>query len=88
MLLEVGINSASRAIYNVSFQLASIQRSFSEFRFLAKDSTTGNAMKSPYVAISQNYMKQVNKIWFQIYQVVKDNCSADIGDSNPQDNLI
>ena len=45
-------------------------------------------MQSPYVAMSQNYMKQVNQIWFQIYQAVKDNCSTDIGGPNPQDDLM
>lgn len=64
------------------------EEAISEFGFLAKHPTTGNAMQSPYVAMSQNYMKQVNQIWFQIYQVVKDNCSADIGGSNPQDDLM
>lgn len=64
------------------------EEAISEFGFLAKHPTTGNAMQSPYVAMSQNYMKQVNQIWFQIYQVVKDNCSADIGEANPQDDLM
>lgn len=64
------------------------EEAISEFGFLAKHPTTGNAMQSPYVAMSQNYMKQVNQIWFQIYQVVKDNCSADIGGANPQDDLM
>ena len=64
------------------------EEAISEFGFLAKHPTTGNAMQSPYVAMSQNYMKQVNQVWFQIYQVVKDNCSADIGGANPQDDLM
>ena len=64
------------------------EEAISEFGFLAKHPTTGNAMQSPYVAMSQNYMKQVNQIWFQIYQVVKDNCSSDIGGANPQDDLM
>lgn len=64
------------------------EEAISEFGFLAKHPTTGNAMQSPYVAMSQNYMKQVNQIWFQIYQVVKDNCSADISGANPQDDLM
>ena len=64
------------------------EEAISEFGFLAKHPTTGNAMQSPYVAMSQNYMKQVNQVWYQIYQVVKDNCSADIGGANPQDDLM
>lgn len=64
------------------------EEAISEFGFLAKHPTTGNAMQSPYVAMSQNYMKQVNQVWFQIYQIVKDNCSGDYGGANPQDDLM
>lgn len=64
------------------------EEAISEYGFLAKHPTTGNAMQSPYVAMSQNYMKQVNQVWFQIYQIVKDNCSSDFGGANPQDDLM
>lgn len=64
------------------------EEAISEFGFLAKHPTTGNAIASPYVQMSQTYMKQVNQIWYQIYQVVKDNCSADYGGANPQDDLM
>ena len=64
------------------------EEAISEFGFLAKHPTTGNAMQSPYVAMSQNYMKQVNQVWFQIYQIVKDNCSGDYSVANPQDDLM
>ena len=48
----------------------------SEYGFLAKHPTTGNAIASPYVSMSSQYMKQSNQIWYQIYQVVKENCST------------
>ena len=64
------------------------EEAISEYGFLAKHPTTGNAMQSPYVAMSQNYMKQVNQVWFQIYQVVKDNCTVDFGGASPQDDLM
>ena len=60
----------------------------SEFGFLAKHPTTGAAIASPYVAMSQQYMKQVNQIWYQIYQVVKENCSVDYQGANPQDDVM
>lgn len=59
----------------------------SEFGFLSKHPTTGAAIASPYVSMSQNYLKQVNQTWMQIYQVVKDNCSGDYG-ASPQDDLM
>lgn len=64
------------------------EEAISEFGFLAKHPTTGNAIASPYVQMSQTYMKQVNQVWYQIYQVVKDNCSVDYGGANPQDDLM
>ena len=26
--------------------------------------------------MSQTYMKQVNQVWYQIYQIVKENCAV------------
>ncbi len=64
------------------------EEAISEFGFLAKHPTTGNAIASPYVAMSQQYMKQVNQVWYQIHQIVKENCSVEYGGSNPQDQLM
>ncbi len=61
------------------------EEAISEFGFLAKHPTTGNAIASPYVAMSQQYMKQSNQIWYQIYQVVKDNSATDIRSSPHED---
>jgi len=60
----------------------------SEFGFLAKHPTTGNAIASPYVSMSQSYMKQVNQSWYQIYQVVKENCSVEYSGGTPQDDVM
>jgi hypothetical protein len=60
----------------------------SEYGFLAKHPTTGAAIASPYVSMAQSFMKQTNQIWFQIYQVVKENCSTEYGGANPQDDLM
>ncbi|MCM1166431.1 MAG: P27 family phage terminase small subunit [Lachnospiraceae bacterium] len=62
----------------------------SECGFLAKHPTTGQAIASPYVLMSQNYMKQVNQVWYQIYQIVKENCAvsaAEISD-DPMERLL
>ena len=60
----------------------------SEYGFLAKHPTTGAAITSPYVTMSQNYLKQVNQCWYQIYQVVKENCSVEYRGPTPQDDLM
>lgn len=59
----------------------------SEYGFLAKHPTTGAACASPYVAMAQQYMKQTNQIWYQIFQVVKENCSVEF-QGTPQDDVM
>lgn len=64
------------------------EQAISEYGFLAKHPTTGNAIASPYVSMSRDYMEQVNAVWFQIYQVVRENCSVEYGGASPQDDLM
>ena len=59
-----------------------------EFGFLAKHPTTGNAIPSPYVAMSQSFSKQANNLWYQIYQVVKENCSVEYKGATPHDDMM
>ena len=63
------------------------EEAISEYGFLAKHPTTGNAIASPYVSMSRDYMKQVNSTWFAIYQIVKENCSVEYGQT-PHDDLM
>lgn len=56
--------------------------------FLAKHPTTGTAIASPYVAMSQSCMKQTNYCWMQIYQIVKENCSVEYQGGTPQDDVM
>ena len=60
----------------------------SEFRIPAKHPTSGNAIASPFVSMSQAYMKQVNQIWYQIYSIIQDNGSAEIDELDPQDLMM
>lgn len=59
-----------------------------EFGFLAKHPTTGNAIPSPYVAMSQSFSKQANNLWYQIYQVVRENCSVEYKGATPHDDMM
>ena len=63
------------------------EQAISEYGFLAKHPTTGAACASPYVQMSQAYMKQINSVWYQIFQVVKENCSEDFV-GTPQDDMM
>ena len=64
------------------------EEAITEYGFLAKHPTTGNAIPSPYVAMSQSFMKQVNNLWFQIYQIVKENNAADYRGMTPHDDAM
>lgn len=64
------------------------EKAISEYGFIAKHPTTGAAIQSPYVAMSREYMKQVNQCWYQIYQIVKENSSDVIpGGATPGDTM-
>lgn len=62
----------------------------SQTGFLAKHPTTGAAIASPYVKMSQDYMKQVNQTWYQIYQLVRENVGGSIADNSddPMERLL
>lgn len=64
------------------------EEAITAFGFLAKHPTTGNAIPSPYVSMSQSFMKQCNNLWFQIYQVVKENNATDYKGSTPHDDTM
>ena len=64
------------------------EQAISEFGFLAKHPTTGNAIASPYVSMSKDYMKQINTLWYQIYQIVRENASVSYDGPIPKDDLM
>ena len=56
--------------------------------YLAKHPTTQMAIASPYVSMSQSYMNQTNRLWYEIYQIVKENCSTGYTGATPQDDVM
>lgn len=65
-----------------------VEEVINDYGFLAKHPTTGAAIMSPYVKMAQDYVKQVNQSWFQISQIVRDNCSEQYSGPNPQDDIM
>ncbi len=63
------------------------EEAVSQFGFLAKK-PTGTVISSPYVIMGREYMKQANAAWFQIYQIVKENCSVEFKGPTPQDDAM
>lgn len=60
-----------------SARLIHCEEAISEFGYLIKRAN-GSAAVSPYVTMSNEYRKQANQLYFQIYQVVKENSSVDV----------
>ena len=57
------------------------------YGLLGKHPTTGGAIASPFVQMSQSFQKQANLLWYEIFDIVKQNCTtAFIG--NPQDDIM
>ena len=71
-------------------RLRQCEEAISDYGFISKHPTTGGACTSPFVMMAQNYQKQVNTIWYQIFQVVKENCSTDFvqDESDPMEMLL
>lgn len=63
------------------------EEAISTYGLLGKHPTTGGAMASPFVQMSQSFQKQANLIWYEIFDIVKQNCTtAFVG--NPQDDIM
>ena len=59
----------------------------SEYGFISKHPTTGAAIASPFVSMAQAYNKQTQQLWYQIFQLVKENCSTPFS-GTPQDDVM
>ena len=61
----------------------------SKLGFLSKHPTTGKPIPSPFINIGINYMNQASRLWDEIFQIVKENCSTDYGmKDNPQNDVM
>lgn len=57
----------------------------SKLGYLGKHPTTGGEIQSPYVKMSHDYMSQVNRLWLEIFSIVKEHCTGDFGSGNTLD---
>ena len=64
------------------------EQAISEYGFLAKHPTTGNAIASPYVGMSRDYAKQMNAAWYSIFEVVRTNSLTAFEGPTPQDDVM
>ena len=53
----------------------------STYGLLGKHPTTGGVMVSPFVQMSQQFQKSANMVWYEIYDIVKQNCTEAFEDN-------
>ena len=58
----------------------------STYGLLGKHPTTGGVMVSPFVQMSQQFQKSANMMWYEIFDIVKQNCTEVFTD-NPNDTM-
>ena len=61
------------------------EEGISAFGLLAKHPTTNAPIASPYVAMSERFLKRANELWARIYQIVKENCEVPVGKNHNED---
>ncbi|MGV3103830.1 P27 family phage terminase small subunit [Rothia sp. 32237D007AR] len=64
------------------------EEAISKFGLLGKHPTTGAAIASPFVAMSQSFSKQANVYWYEIYEIVRATCTTDYSGSSPGDDVM
>lgn len=63
------------------------EEAISTYGLLGKHPTTGGAIASPFVQMSQSFQKQANLLWYEIFDIVKQNCTTAFT-GNPQDDMM
>lgn len=63
------------------------EEAISTYGLLGKHPTTGDAITSPFVQMSQSFQKQANLLWYEIFDIVKQNCTTAFT-GNPQDDIM
>ena len=64
------------------------EEALTTYGLLGKHPTTGQPIVSPFVGMSNTYMNQTNRLWSEIFQIVKENCSGDYEGKTPQEDVM
>ena len=64
------------------------EQAISKFGLLGKHPTTGAAIASPFVAMSQSFGKQANVYWYEIYEIVRATCTTDYAGTTPGEEVM
>ena len=58
------------------------------YTYNTRNEVFSNAQTGNVVLMSQNFMTQTNRLWCEIFQIVKDNCTGEYSGANPQDDVM
>ncbi len=78
------VNPRTVESYAQSFaRYVQCESAISQFGLLGRHPTTNSPMASPFISMSQSFQKQAMAVWYEIAQIVKENCSTEyVGDPN------
>ena len=63
------------------------EEAISQYGLLGKHPTTGGVVTSPFVGMSQTFQKQANLLWYEIFEIVKQNCTTEF-EGSPNDDMM
>ena len=70
------VNSRLLESYSQAFaRYIQCEDAISQFGLLGKHPTTGGVIASPFVQMSSQFQKTANLLWYEIYSIVKENCT-------------
>lgn len=64
------------------------EEAITSYGLLGKHPTCNTPIVSPFVSMSHNYMNQTNRLWNEIFGIVRENCASDYSGEDPQDDLM
>ena len=84
---EKHVNKRLLESYSQAFaRFVQCEEALSTYGLLGKHPTTGGVIASPFVQMSQTFQKQANLLWYEIFDIVKQNCTTKF-DGTPQDDM-
>lgn len=85
---EKHVNKRLLESYSQAFaRFIQCEEALSTYGLLGKHPTTGGVIASPFVQMSQTFQKQANQLWYEIFDIVKQNCTTKF-DGSPQDDMM
>ena len=85
---QKNVNKRLLESYSQAFaRFVQCEEALSTYGLLGKHPTTGGVIASPFVQMSQTFQKQANLLWYEIFDIVKQNCTTKF-DGTPQDDLM